>query len=77
MAVIALAVRPASPNKTIGTALKAFQSTGIAGLALRSDNRAVPIVLLGLAGLTASAITAIYQRWRFVALGLGILLGRI
>ncbi len=72
--VLSVGAYPFRHSTPFGAALKTFQSTGIAGLALRSDNRAVPLILLGLAGLTAAGIEAVWIRHRVGAAMIGVVL---
>jgi arabinofuranan 3-O-arabinosyltransferase len=51
----------ANPTR-IGGVLKAFMTDTTAGLALRSTDRATPVVLLALAMLLASGLTALWRR---------------
>jgi arabinofuranan 3-O-arabinosyltransferase len=70
--VLAVGAYPYRDSTPFGALLKAFQAQGIAGLALRSDNRAVPVLLLGLAGLTASGISTLWMRNRRLATVAGL-----
>ena len=52
----------------IGGALKDFMTNTTAGLALRSTDRATPVVLLALAMLLGSALTALWRRLSIVGI---------
>ncbi len=73
--ILAVGAYPYENATPFGAGLKIFQATGIAGLALRSDNRAVPVILLGLAGLCASGISVLFIRWKWAATLVCLLLG--
>jgi hypothetical protein len=61
----------------IGGVLKAFMTDTTAGLALRSTDRATPVVLLGLAMLLGSGITALWQRFSVAGLTTAVLIGAL
>ncbi len=67
--VLAVGLHPFSDPSTVGRLLKAFMSGSSLGLALRSSDRATPLVVLGLAMLLGSGATAFWSR--FPRLGLG------
>ncbi len=60
--VLSVGPFPFSNPTVIGRQLKAFMTDTTAGLALRSTDRATPLVLLGLAMLLASGLTALWNR---------------
>jgi arabinofuranan 3-O-arabinosyltransferase len=66
--VLSVGPFPYSHPTAIGGALKSFMTDTTAGLALRSTDRATPVVLLGLAMLLSSAVTALYHRWSAVGI---------
>src|ERR1700733_1084359 len=66
---------PFSDPTTVGGWLKSFMTDTTAGLALRSTDRATPVVLLGLAMLLGSGVTALYHRWSAVGLVTAVLVG--
>ncbi len=69
--VVAVGAYPFTHPSPLGAALKAGGSDSTAGLALRSTNRVLPLVILGLALLLGSGVTALAGvRWW---LGLGVL----
>jgi arabinofuranan 3-O-arabinosyltransferase len=61
--VLSVGPFPFSHPTAVGRVLKAFMSDTTAGLALRSTDRATPVVLLGLAMLLGSGVTALWQRY--------------
>ncbi len=67
--VLAVGSNPYAAPSTVGGFIKAFMTKTTAGLALRSTNRATPMVLLGLAMLLAAGITALARRRLLVGLG--------
>ena len=60
--VLSVGAFPFSHPTVIGRQLKAFMTDTTAGLALRSTDRATPLVLLALAMLLASGLTALWNR---------------
>ena len=60
--VLSVGPFPFSNPTVIGRQLKAFMTDTTAGLALRSTDRATPLVLLALAMLLASGLTALWNR---------------
>ncbi len=67
--VLAVGTYPFTDPTWFGHALKAFMTDTSAGLALRSTDRATPLLLLGLAMLLGAGINALAQRSRLLALG--------
>ncbi len=61
--VLSVGPFPYAHPTAVGGVLKAFMTDTTAGLALRSTDRATPVLLLGLAMLLGSAITALWQRF--------------
>ncbi len=53
---------PFSNPTTIGRLFKSFMTNTTAGLALRSTDRATPVVLLGLVMLLGAGVTALWER---------------
>jgi hypothetical protein len=68
---------PYTHPTAIGGVLKAFMSDTTAGLALRSTDRATPVVLLGLTMLLGSGVTAVYRRLSLVGLVTAVLVGAL
>ena len=67
--VLAVGTYPFSDPTWFGHALKAFMTETSAGLALRSTDRATPLVILGIAMLLGAGVTALGRRSRLFALG--------
>jgi arabinofuranan 3-O-arabinosyltransferase len=65
---------PFSNPTPVGGILKTFMTDTTAGLALRSTDRATPVVLLGLAMLLGSGVTALCRRFTLAGLITAILL---
>jgi len=73
--VLAVGPFPYFTPTGVGSVLKAFMSDTTAGLALRSTDRAAPLVLLALAVLLGAGVTAVGRRYPtggLVAAGIGI-----
>ncbi len=68
--VLAVGSHPYGAPSTVGGVIKNFMTKTTAGLALRSTDRATPMVLLGLAILLGAGITALARRQQLVGLGL-------
>lgn len=66
--VLAVGSNPYASPSTVGGVIKAFMTKTTAGLALRSTDRATPMVLLGLAVLLGAGITALARRRRVMGL---------
>ena len=60
--VLAVGLHPYTDPSIIGRGLKAFMSGSSLGLALRSSDRATPLVVLGFAGLLGAGATALWVR---------------
>ena len=67
--VLAVGVYPFGDPTWFGHALKAFMTGTTAGLALRSTDRATPLLALGIAMLLGSGVAALARRSRPFALG--------
>jgi hypothetical protein len=67
--VLAVGLHPYSDPSLVGRGLKAFMSGSSVGLALRSSDRATPLVVLGFAMLLGVGASALWSR--FPRLGLG------
>ena len=63
---------PFSHPTVVGGALKAFMTNTTAGLALRSTDRATPLVLLALFMLLGSGLTALWSRFSVVGLATAV-----
>ncbi|MGD0313825.1 MAG: alpha-(1-_3)-arabinofuranosyltransferase family protein, partial [Acidimicrobiales bacterium] len=66
--VLAVGTYPFTDPTPFGALIKAAGSDSTVGLALRSTNRIVPLVLLGLALLLGAGITAVVARVRWMGL---------
>jgi arabinofuranan 3-O-arabinosyltransferase len=66
--VLSVGAYPYSSPTPLGGLLKAFMTDTTAGLALRSTDRATPLVVLGLAMLLGSGATAVWHRLPSVGL---------
>jgi len=75
--VLSVGPFPFTHPTAVGGVLKAFMTNTTAGLALRSTDRATPVVLLGLAMLLGSGITALWQRFPVAGLGTAVLIGAL
>ena len=67
--VLAVGSHPYAAPSTVGALIKTFMTKTTAGLALRSTDRATPMVLLGLAMLLGAGITALPRRRRLMGIG--------
>ena len=67
--VLAVGLHPYRDPSFVGRVLKAFMSGSSVGLALRSSDRATPLVVLGLAVLLGAGATALWTRFPRVGLG--------
>ena len=72
--VLSVGAYPFTHPTPVGGLLEAFMSDTTAGLALRSTDRATPLVLLGLAMLLGAAVSAVWRRvgWMGVATGVAL-----
>jgi arabinofuranan 3-O-arabinosyltransferase len=80
--IIAVAAYPFADASPLGRVLKAAGSESTIGLALRSSNRVIPLVLLGLALLLGSGITALvasnrWLGWSVLALAAALILANL
>ncbi|MGA8723401.1 MAG: alpha-(1-_3)-arabinofuranosyltransferase family protein [Acidimicrobiales bacterium] len=66
--VLAVGPNPYSDPSAVGSVLKAIMVDTTAGLAMRSTDRASPVVILGLALFLGAGVSAIYARARRVGL---------
>lgn len=62
--VIAVGSSPFNDPSPLGSLFKSFATSSTFGLALRSTSRAAPLVVLGLAGLLAAGVSAVYDALR-------------
>jgi hypothetical protein len=67
--VLAVGMHPYPDPSIVGRALRAFMSSSSVGLALRSSDRATPLVVLGFAVLLGAGATALWSRFPRVGLG--------
>ena len=75
--VLAVGPFPYSNPTLLGGWLKSFMTNTTAGLALRSTDRATPVVLLALAMLLASALTALWRRLSIVGIATAVVIGAL
>jgi arabinofuranan 3-O-arabinosyltransferase len=75
--VLSVGPFPYTHPTAVGGVLKAFMTDTTAGLALRSTDRATPVVLLGLAMLLGSGVTALWRRSSLVGLTTALLIGAL
>ena len=66
---LAVGMHPYPDPSVVGRMLKAFMSGSSVGLALRSSDRATPLVLLGFAVLLGAGATALWARFPRIGLG--------
>jgi len=62
--ILAVGAHPLSDPSPLGRVVRAASANSTAGLALRSTNRATPLVALGVAALLGSGVAALARRWR-------------
>ncbi|MHB1518329.1 MAG: alpha-(1-_3)-arabinofuranosyltransferase domain-containing protein [Acidimicrobiales bacterium] len=67
--VLGVGAYPYSHPTAFGSLAKAFMTKTTAGLALRSTDRATPLIVLGLAMLMGTGVSAIATRWRRFGVG--------
>ncbi len=72
--VLSVGPFPFNNPTVIGRVFKSFMTNTTAGLALRSTDRATPVVLLGLVMLLAAGVTALWQRVSFLGIVSALLL---
>jgi len=70
--VLSVGAHPYDHPTPLGGVLKAFMTDTTAGLALRSTDRATPLVLIGLAMLLGAGVSALWQRLAKVGLVTGL-----
>ncbi|HEY3844949.1 MAG TPA: alpha-(1-_3)-arabinofuranosyltransferase family protein [Acidimicrobiales bacterium] len=75
--VLSVGPFPFTHPTAIGGVLKSFMTDTTAGLALRSTDRATPVVLLGLAMLLGSGVAALWERWSLVGVTTAVLIGAL
>jgi arabinofuranan 3-O-arabinosyltransferase len=75
--VLSVGPFPYTHPTAVGGVLKAFMTDTTAGLALRSTDRATPVVLLGLTMLLGSGVTALYRRFTLVGVVTALLIGAL
>jgi len=75
--VLSVGPFPYTHPTAVGGVLKSFMTDTTAGLALRSTDRALPVVLLGLAMLLGSGVTAVYRRSSLLGLTTALLIGAL
>ena len=71
--LLAVGAHPFSSPSALGRALKTFMTRTEAGLALRSTDRATPVVLLALFMLLGSGLSALWSRVHIVGLVTAVL----
>jgi arabinofuranan 3-O-arabinosyltransferase len=71
--VLAVGPYPYSTPSAVSALFKAFMGDTTAGLALRSTDRASPLLLLGLATLLGAGVTAVYRRATRTGVVIGLL----
>ena len=67
--VLAVGMHPYPDPSVVGRVLKAFMSRSSVGLALRSSDRATPLVVLGFAVLLGVGASALWSRFPRIGLG--------
>ena len=70
--VLAVGPNPYADPSTVGSAIKSFLVDTTAGLALRSTDRASPLVILGLAMFLGAGVSAVAARVRKTGLVIGV-----
>lgn len=71
--VLSVGAYPYTSPTPLGGLLKAFMSDTTAGLAMRSTDRATPLVVLGLAVLVGAGVSAVWRRVPWAGIGTGAL----
>ncbi len=64
--ILSVGAHPLSNPSPLGSLVKAAATGSTVGLALRSTNRATPLVVLGTAVLLGAGIAALLRRWKMV-----------
>ncbi len=72
--VLSVGAYPYTNPTPVGGLLKAFMSDTTAGLALRSTDRATPLVILGLAMLLGSGVSALWLRIPWLGVATGVII---
>jgi hypothetical protein len=62
--VLSVGAHPLSDPSPLGSLIKAGATGSTVGLALRSTNRATPLVVLGMAVLLGAGVAAVVRRWK-------------
>jgi hypothetical protein len=75
--VLSVGPFPFTHPTAVGGVLKEFMTDTTAGLALRSTDRATPVVLLGLAMLLGSGVTAVWRRASWVGLPVALVVAAL
>src|SRR5271169_1420977 len=71
--ILAVGSHPYGAPSVLGGVIKSVMTKTTVGLALRSSDRATPLVLLGLAVLLGAGVTALAERRRVLGAGAGVL----
>ncbi len=66
--ILSVGAHPLSHPSPLGSLVKAAATGSTVGLALRSTNRATPLVVLGTAVLLGAAVAALLRRWKIVGI---------
>jgi hypothetical protein len=66
--ILSVGAHPLSNPSPLGTLVKKAATGSTVGLALRSTNRATPLVVLGTAVLLGAGVAALLRRWKFVGM---------
>ena len=64
--ILSVGAHPLSDPSPLGSLVKAAATGSTVGLALRSTNRATPLVVLGTAVLLGAGVAALLRRWKMV-----------
>ena len=73
--VLSVGAHPYTSPTPVGGVLKSFMTETTAGLAMRSTDRATPLVVLGLAMLLGSGAAALWRRLPRIGLATAVVLG--
>ncbi len=66
--ILSVGAHPYGSSTPFGTLFSRFISSSEAGLALRSTDRATPLIVLGIAMLLGGGIDAISRKWKFLGI---------
>jgi len=66
--ILSVGAHPLSHPSPLGGLVKAAATGSTVGLALRSTNRATPLVVLGIAVLLGAGVAALLRRWKVVGM---------